>query len=482
MPLPDQLHHTAFSGELASPPPQYEAVVLALSDIIDLQALSRLDMSLGVEDLVRSRSFYGYEGVVMSPLEPAHSMWEHARHFDKLEVEQSVRAFKARGAYAGGEAAMHEHPTLRHLITHSAGNHGLGVAQFVKSWNIRTGAVQVDREGNFLVADENRMLYADIFVPDGASVDKQQRLLAFRNFGARLHVGGADLGEAHGRAMTELTRLNASQPVDKPLAKEIHPYRDPHVMAGQATALLETVLQLRDYYGITNEVPLHYYVGCGGKGLLNGSGVLLGLLKRFGIVHPDSKVVGAQMEKCDSGVRGLQRLRYAQSAGLPVDLSDLFITNDGKDEFDPTADGTAVRDPDLGNLLLTQFLQRLGHVDEIRTVSKPEVAKTMRIHRAKPEPAGALGATAARVYEESLAKDWIANGPLSSDYAAVVSVISGGNRSAETVDHFAKFETGIGQLAVLSAPIIHSSPAAPRPPKKGPKPLNGKAHRLYAVS
>ena len=442
-------------------PPQYEAGLEALADLLDLGALYKADMSVSVEDILRSRFFYGLEGVTQTPLETAWSPWDHLQTFDKLEVEQPVRAFKVRGAYAGGDAAMQRYPTTRHLVTHSAGNHGLGVAQFVKSWNIRTGAIRIDQDGRVVYRDPSRMLQGHIFVADGASPDKVERLQAFAQFGAELHIGGADLGQAEANSLDFLKAMNADQAADEPLAQQIHPYKNPDVMAGQATGLLETVFQLRDYYGLTNEQPLHYYVGYGGGGLANGSAVLMSLLKHWGMVHPDSKVIAVQMERCDSTVRALARLDSGQT-----DLGDLFYRDEEVDEFDASADGTAVRQPDPDNLALTRFLRDQGHL-EVGTVTKPEVARIMRIHPAKPEPAGSLGAAGAEAYERQQGPRWIAQGPTEADRAVVVRVISGGNRSEATLDHFdshrPRVACGAGSL-VFSATHVHGP--APQPVRR----------------
>ena len=442
-----QGHGGVAVAELAGPPPQYEAGMQALGELLDLDGLRKIEIGASPGDFVRSPFFYGHEGVVQTPLEPMHSRWgEHVTIFDKLEVEQRMVAFKVRGAYAGGEDIMRRFPSVQSLVTHSAGNHALGTAQFVKAWNIRNGAVVVDDEGRIIRRHPERMLKAHIFLPAKASGEKVGRILRYSDFGVTLHQGGKDLAAAEKLSLQFLGQLNAGLPPELPVAAQLHPYANPAVWVGQSTALLEVFVQLRNMYGpkALQEIPLEYDLGYGGGGLANGSALLMNFLKEWGLVHHDSKVKAWQMDGCDSTVRALWRLDRGLS------LKKLF----GPGEFDPSADGTAVEHPDPGNLALTKYLRDKG-VLEVGSVPKSEVGRVMDNHPALPEPAGALGAAGAELSLDGQMAYWIANGCGPEDRRYVVRALSGGNRSEATVTEF--------RASQLAAAVGHRSLSAAFP-------------------
>jgi threonine dehydratase len=154
----------------------------------------------------------------------------------KVETVQPTGSFKIRGALAA-MAALPPGP----VVTASAGNHGLGVAQ---------AAALLGRE-------------ATVVVPETASTAKISRL---REFAVDLVLSGSSYDEAEAHALG----LGGSY---------VSPYNDPLVIAGQRTLGVELGEQLPG--------PLTVVVPVGGGGLL--AGVALWASER-----PDVRVVGVE--------------------------------------------------------------------------------------------------------------------------------------------------------------------------------------------
>jgi len=141
----------------------------------------------------------------------------------KVETLQPTGSFKVRGALASLAQAR----AGEHVVTVSAGNHGLGVAQ---------AAALLGRS-------------ATVVVPENASRAKVDRL---RTFPVELVLagGGYDAAERHA------LRLAGERGVF------VSPYNDPHVIAGQRTVAAEIGARL--------DGPLTIVVPVGGGGLLAG--------------------------------------------------------------------------------------------------------------------------------------------------------------------------------------------------------------------
>ena len=200
--------------EALRPPQTYEDVLYSMYTLIDLEKLRDFDSLQGVQDVLRDPNFYDEDGVIQTPLEPRFSAWEHLDQYTKLETSQGIGAFKARGAQAGGETIMVNYPSTRYMCAYSAGNHGLGVAQFVKTWNQR-----VSRQG----LGPHRLLQSHIFVSEKASADKVALLKNFEGHGSVLHLGGASLAEAGELCEKFLNAANGKAPLYEPVAQLLHP-------------------------------------------------------------------------------------------------------------------------------------------------------------------------------------------------------------------------------------------------------------------
>lgn len=131
-----------------------------------------------------------------------------AQLFFKCENFQRSGAFKFRGA-CNAVWAMDEATAARGVVTHSSGNHGAALA----------------------LAARGRGIPAHVVVPEGAVASK---LAAIEAYGAVLHRCAPTL--AAREAMAAQVQADTG-------ARLVHPFTDPHVIAGQGTAALELLAE-----------------------------------------------------------------------------------------------------------------------------------------------------------------------------------------------------------------------------------------------
>ena len=122
----------------------------------------------------------------------------------KCEHLQRTGAFKFRGA-CNAVWSLTDAAAARGVVTHSSGNHGAALA----------------------LAARTRGIACHVIVPDGAVPAK---LAAIQAYGATLHRCDASIAAREARC--EAVRQDTG-------ATLVHPYTDPYVIAGQATAALE---------------------------------------------------------------------------------------------------------------------------------------------------------------------------------------------------------------------------------------------------
>ena len=267
----------------------------------------------------------------------------------KAENLQRTGSFKLRGALnklgEGGGAAG--------VVAGSAGNHAQSVAYAARA----------------------RGIPCEVFMPAGASVAK---VAAVRGFGGIVHLGGDSVDDC-----VALARDRAAQTG----ATFVHPFDDPHVIAGQATLGLELLEDVPELATVI--VPV------GGGGLIGG---IAGVVKE---ARPEVRIVGVQVEACAP-------YRDAIVAGVPVTAAAR-----------PTiADGIAIKRP--GELTLP-LVRRW--VDEMAVVGEDDVAEAIvrLLERAKlvVEGAGAVGVAAL-----------LTGAVRPAERGATVVVLSGGNVDA----------------------------------------------------
>jgi threonine dehydratase len=148
-------------------------------------------------------------------------------HF-KCENLQRVGAFKARGAMNAVQSLPEADAALG-VVTHSSGNHGAALA----------------------LAARERGIPADVVVPKGTA---RVKVDAIRRYGARLHECEPTLAARELLAHEIVTRTGGTL---------VHPFDDPRVIAGQATATLELMAAVPELGVLIAPVS--------GGGLLSGS-------------------------------------------------------------------------------------------------------------------------------------------------------------------------------------------------------------------
>ncbi len=299
------------------------------------------------EDLQVARA--RLEGKVhRTPLMGSRALSERAgvELFFKCENLQKAGAFKARGA-TNAVFSLSEEDAERGVCTHSSGNHGQALA----------------------LAAQLRGIRAFVVMPENAPAVKKAAVLGY----------GAEVIEC---APTLAARESTLEEVaERTGASFVHPYEDPRVVAGQASAAAEILEDAPDVDTIV--VPV------GGGGLFAGSS----LTCRYH--HPAVAVVGAEPLAVDDAARSL---RSGVHAPAP--------------EGATIADGLRTR---LGKLAF-QILR--ADEREVVTVDEPEIVDAMRFfwERAKL----IIEASAAVPIATALAGAW-------QDRQKVAIVLSGGN-------------------------------------------------------
>ena len=172
----------------------------------------------------------------------------------KCEHLQKVGAFKARGA-CNAVFSLDDATARRGVVTHSSGNHGAALAY----------------------AAQRRGIAAWVVMPDNAPAVKQANV---RRFGATVRLCAPTVA-AREAACDDVTRETG--------ATLIHPFDDPRVIAGQATAALELVEAVDDLDAVI--------APCGGGGLLSGTSIAATSIRR-GI-----EVFGAEPANADDAAR-----------------------------------------------------------------------------------------------------------------------------------------------------------------------------------
>nr|WP_287031187.1 threonine ammonia-lyase, biosynthetic [Pseudomonas sp. UBA6310] len=321
-----------------------------------------------------------YDVAVETPLQPARQLSERLGNPILLKREdlQPVYSFKVRGAY--NKLAQLSAEELAHgVVTASAGNHAQGLALAARELGIE----------------------ATIVMPRTTPELKVQ--------GVRARGGKVVLhGDAFPEALAHSLKL-----VEEKGYVYIHPYDDPHVIAGQGTVAMEI---LRQHQGPLDAV----FVPVGGGGLISGIAAYIKYLR------PQTKVIGVEPD--DSNC-----LQQALAAGERVVLPQVGLF----------ADGVAVAQIGLHNFEICRH-----YVDEVITVSTDEICAAIKdIYddtRSITEPAGALGVAGIKKYVE---RDGVRGQTL-------VAIDSGANVNFDRLRHVAeRAELGEKREAIIAVTI-----------------------------
>lgn len=207
--------------------------------------------------------------VTRTPLRLSPFLSEQAGHPVKLKLEtmQDTGAFKLRGA-TNALLSLSDENKGRGVIAVSTGNHGRGVAFAAKALGIKCA------------------VYMSELVP-GVKVD------AIRKLGAEVVIVGRSQDEAE---------IAAFERIEKDGLTYIHPFDDPHVIAGQGTVGLEIIEDMPDVANVL--VPL------------SGGGLFAGIAVAVKTLKPDTRLIGITM---DQGAAMIESL----NAGKPVPVEEV---------------------------------------------------------------------------------------------------------------------------------------------------------------
>jgi threonine dehydratase len=321
-----------------------------------------------------------YDVASESPLEPARALSERLRNrlLIKREDLQPVFSFKLRGAY-NKMAALPRARLARGVIAASAGNHAQGVALAAQRLGCRA------------------VIVMPVTTP-------RIKVDAVRSRGAQVRLHGDSYAEAY----EEAVRLKRQRGL-----VFVHPYDDPHVIAGQGTIGMEL---LRQHPGEIDAI----FVPVGGGGLISG---IAAYVKR---VRPAVRIVGVEPVDADAMTRSLK-------AGRRVKLDHVGLF----------ADGVAVKEVGRETFRLCREL-----VDEMVLVDTDEMCAAIKDvfedTRVVLEPAGALGVAGA--------KRWVERHGARGK--TLVAVASGANTNFDRLRFIAEeAELGEHREAVLAVTI-----------------------------
>ena len=304
-------------------------------------------ITVDAEDvLAASKALAG--NIIETPtlLSPILSEQFNCQLYFKHEQLQYTSSFKARGAFMALDT-LDEETRKRGVIAMSAGNHAQALAFRARNMEVR----------------------ATIVMPEQTPFSKVERT---RSYGAEIVLTGRDLNECE-------SSVNAL--IDAHGYTLIHPYDNPHVVAGQGTAGLEMLRSVPDLDMLV--VPI------GGGGLIAGMALIAKSIK------PEIQIIGVEAELYPSVSQSM--------AGQPVICGGETI-----------AEGIAVKSPGRITLPIIEEL-----VDDIILVGEQQlewaVGTLAEQQRVIAEGAGAASLAA------------IANAPNRFKGKKIGGIICGGN-------------------------------------------------------
>ncbi|UVH48564.1 threonine ammonia-lyase, biosynthetic [Pseudomonas sp. CBSPBW29] len=321
-----------------------------------------------------------YDVAVETPLQTARQLSERLGNkvWLKREDLQPVFSFKIRGAY-NKLTQLSAEERARGVVTASAGNHAQGLALAAKVLGVK----------------------ATIVMP---KTTPEIKVEGVRSRGGKVVLHGDSFPEALAYSL---------KLVDEKGYVYIHPYDDPHTIAGQGTVAMEI---LRQHPGPLDAI----FVPVGGGGLIAGIAAYVKYLR------PEIKIIGVEPD--DSNC-----LQAAMAAGERVVLPTVGIF----------ADGVAVAQIGQHTFDICK-----DYVDEVITVSTDEICAAIKdIYddtRSITEPAGALGVAGIKKYVETRGITG----------QALVAIDSGANVNFDRLRHVAeRAELGEGREAIIAVTI-----------------------------
>ena len=227
--------------------------------------------------------------------------------FFKCENLQKAGAFKFRGA-TNAVLLLSEEQKSKGVATHSSGNHAAALA----------------------LAARNAGVKAYVVMPENAPEPKKK---AVAGYGAKITFCEPTL---------EARETTLERVIQQTGAVFIHPYNNPHIIAGQGTAALELLDEIADLDIIMAPV--------GGGGLISGTAIAAKNMK------PGIKALAAEPEMADDAFRSFKAGKLLPSVN-PDTLADGLRTS-------------------LGSLTFKIIRE---NVDDILTVSEKSIVTAMRM-------------------------------------------------------------------------------------------------------
>lgn len=220
-----------------------------------------------------------------TPVVRCESLDRHleTKMFLKCENLQKVGAFKFRGA-CNAVFSLSEKDAARGVVAHSSGNHAQALA----------------------LAARLRGIPAYIIMPENSPEVKKA---AVKGYGAKITFCESTL------AARESTQKAV---IDQTGAKEIHPYDNFDVIAGQGTAAMELLQEVPDLDVVIAPV--------GGGGLLSGTAI------STAAISSRTRVIGAEPRNADDAFRSFVAGKIIPSEN-PNTIADGLLTSLGVNTF-----------------------------------------------------------------------------------------------------------------------------------------------------
>ena len=327
-----------------------------------------------------------YDVAQESPLDQAKGLSRRLQNQVMLKREdlQQVFSFKLRGAY-NKMVHLSEAARAKGVIAASAGNHAQGVA----------------------LAASKMGLKAVIVMP---KTTPEIKINAVRQFGAEVVLHGNAYDDAY---------QHAKQMGDERDMSFVHPYDDPHVIAGQGTVAME----------ILNQYPAQIdaiFVPVGGGGLIAGVSAYVKA------THPEIRIIGVEPEDAACMYQALK-----QHERVVLDQVGIF------------ADGVAVRQAGEEPYRIASEC-----VDDMLLISTDEICAAIKDifddTRMIAEPAGALAVAGIKKYvEREQCQD-----------QTLVAIVSGANMNFDRLRHVAERSELGERREVLLAVTIPERPGS----------------------
>ncbi|OQX82418.1 MAG: serine dehydratase [Bacteroidetes bacterium 4484_276] len=225
----------------------------------------------------------------------------------KCENLQKAGAFKSRGA-VNTVFSLNENDVISGVCTHSSGNHAAALSR----------------------AASLKGIVAHIVMPEDSS---KVKISAVKHYGGKITFCKPTLASRE----TALIKV-----IEKTAALEVHPYNDPRIIAGQATAAMEMFGEID---------PLDIIMApVGGGGLLSGTALAANYFS------DKTKVIAAEPEQADDAFQSFKANTFYPSVN-PNTIADGLRTS-------------------LGSLTFP-IIQK--YVDDIVTVSEKGIVEAMKL-------------------------------------------------------------------------------------------------------